>query len=321
MTRLAAVDCGTNSIRLLIVDASTEDGALVQKEVLRTMKIVRLGEGVDATGSFAPAALARTEAALAEYVEIMKREHVQDVRMVATSATRDVDNREEFFRMTGTLLGQIRPGARAEVISGEEEALLSFRGAVADLPPDQGPFCVIDLGGGSTEFVIGTADGQTLGSHSAQMGCVRITERIMRSDPPTVTEVEIAEDFVAKKTQEVATIVPLEQARTFVGCAGTFTTIAALALGLESYDSRLIHDARLRFDALRVLTAELITMTSAQRGVHPVIHAGRADVIAGGCVAVNGILDMIEQHTGQTELVVSEKDILDGIIEQLALNF
>ncbi|AHI22377.1 Ppx/GppA phosphatase family protein [Corynebacterium vitaeruminis] len=314
MTRLAAVDCGTNSIRLLIVEVNGQE----TREILRTMKIIRLGQGVDATGELDPAAIERARVALREYVDKMKREYVQDVRMVATSATRDASNKEDFFRMTGELLGEIVPGARAEVISGEEEARLSFRGAVADLPPEAGPFCVIDLGGGSTEFVVGTSDGEILGAHSAQMGCVRLTERIMRTDPPSRSEREIAEEYVAERIADVEKIVPVGKAQTFVGCAGTFTTLAALALGLEAYDARAIHDSRLRFAALKVLTNQLIEETSTQRAAHPVMHPGRADVIAGGSVVVNGIIDMIQRNTQVTDMVISEKDILDGIVAGLA---
>ena len=313
MTRFAAVDCGTNSLRLLI--AEEHNGKV--KDIIRLMEIVRLGQGVDATGVLDPAAIERTRIVLHKYVQLMKQERVKDVRMVATSATRDANNKDDFFRMTAQLLGTVRPGAVAEVISGEEEAKLSFIGAVADLSDEPGPYCVMDLGGGSTEFVVGTADGTLLGTHSAQMGCVRLTERVMRSDPPTATEVEIATEQVAEILQQLPTLVPITQAKTFVGCAGTFTTIAALALGLEEYDPKAIHDCRLRFDALRVLTKYLITITAAERRANPVVHPGRADVIAGGAVVVNGILDMIETHAGVNDMVISEKDILDGIIAEL----
>lgn len=216
MTRVAAIDCGTNSIRLLISEVQ-DDGKV--RDITRTMEIIRLGEGVDATGEIAPAALDRARVALEGYVRQMKFEKVSRVRMVATSATRDAKNQQEFFDMTAELLGQIQPGAQAEVVSGEEEALLSFNGAVADLEPDRGPFCVIDLGGGSTEFVVGTADGEILGTHSARMGCVRLTERIMRTDPPTESEIEIASEYVGERTAEVEDIVPISKARTIVGCA------------------------------------------------------------------------------------------------------
>ena len=313
MARYAAIDCGTNSLRLLI----SEDNHGRPREIVRLMEIVRLGQGVDATGEFAPEALERTRKVLTKYVDLMQQERVQDVRMVATSATRDARNKDEFFAMTAELLGQIRPGARAQVITGEEEAKLSFIGAVAYLSKEQGPFCVIDLGGGSTEFVVGVADGQLLGSYSSQMGCVRISERIMRSDPPTPEEVEAARQHVAERLAEVQEIVPIASAKTFVGCAGTFTTIAALVLGLEKYEPKAIHDCHLRFDGLRVLTRELISITSAERRANPVIHPGRADVIAGGAVVVDGIVDMITEQTKVREIVISEMDILDGIVAEL----
>lgn len=315
MTRVAAVDCGTNSIRLLISEVQA-DGKI--RDIVRTMEIVRLGQGVDATGEFAPEALERTRVALEGYVKQMKFEKVQHVRMVATSATRDAKNQDEFFEMTAQLLGQIESGAKAEVITGEEEALLSFKGAVADLRSERGPYCVIDLGGGSTEFVVGTIDGDILGAHSAQMGCVRLTERIMRTDPPTDSEIEIAEDYVEERMQEVEKIVPISSAKTFVGCAGTFTTLSALAQGLESYDPDAIHGSELRFDALRVLTRQLMGKPSAIRALNPVIHPGRADVIGGGSVAVEGIIKMIERNSDASSFFISEKDILDGIVAGIA---
>lgn len=314
MTRVAAVDCGTNSLRLLI--AEVKDGKI--RDIYRNMEIVRLGEGVDATGKLDPQALERTRVALERYVEIMRIERVEAVRMVATSATRDASNRDEFFDMTSTLLNRVAPSEPAEVISGEEEAQLSFAGAVADVSDHEGPFCVIDLGGGSTEFVVGDSDGHILGAHSSQMGCVRLTERIMRSDPPTPTEIEIARDYVAERLEEVRAIVPIHSARTFVGCAGTFTTLSALAQGLESYEPTAIHGSILRFDGLRTLGEHVLRSTSAQRASHPVIHEGRADVIAGGTVVVDGIISMIEQETDVRQFVISEKDILDGIIATLA---
>ncbi|WP_151640413.1 Ppx/GppA phosphatase family protein [Corynebacterium sp. 11A] len=314
MTRLAAVDCGTNSLRLLI--SEVRDGHV--RDIYRGMEIVRLGQGVDATGEFDPEALERTRIVLERYVDIMKIERVEAVRMVATSATRDAGNRNEFFTMTSKLLNQVAPNRGAEVISGEEEAQLSFSGAVSDLKELPGPYCVIDLGGGSTEFVVGTSDGEILGSHSSQMGCVRLTERIMRSDPPTSTEIDIAADYVRERLGEVRAIVPISDAVTFVGCAGTFTTLSALAQGLEAYEATAIHGSTLRFDALRVLCGDLLAQTSTQRAAHPVIHEGRADVISGGAMVVEGITTMIEEETEVHEIMISEKDILDGIINELA---
>ena len=321
MTRIAAVDCGTNSIRLLISDitrTSSAPSGFTAHEVTRRMEIVRLGQSVDATGELAPDAIERTRRALRNYVNIMKFENVEKVRMVATAAVRDAKNNREFFAMTAELLGEVESGAQAEVITGEEEAELSFLGAVQDLADDTGPFCVIDLGGGSTEFIVSEKGEELLGAHSAAMGCVRITERMMPSDPPSETEIEIADDFVAERMSEVEKLVPIDKARTVVGCAGTFTTLSALAQGLEHYEPEQIHGSVLRFAALRVLLEQVIHTSAAQRAQNPVVHPGRADVLGGGAVAVRGIMDMIERHNGVREFVISEKDILDGVIWKLA---
>ena len=304
MTRVAAVDCGTNSIRLLIHD--TETG-----EVCRRNTIVRLGQGVDETGKFAPDAIERTRVALADYVDEMQRENVTRVRMVATSATRDASNREDFFAMTRDLLGNIQPGAEAEVTSGEEEAALSFSGATADISPARGPFCVIDLGGGSTEFVM---EGHAV---STQMGCVRVTERIMRTDPPTEEETAEARKFIDEKITDAATVVPFVDAKTFVGCAGTFTTLSALAQGLDSYDPERIHMSVVPFGRLREVTAGLRAKTAAQRRENPVVHPGRADVIGSGSTVVEQLMDFFEREAGATDFIISEKDILDGIVSGL----
>lgn len=307
MTRVAAVDCGTNSIRLLIHDS--EAG-----EICREMTIVRLGEGVDATGQFSPDAIARTREALETYVERMVAESVEAVRMVATSATRDAANRDEFFGMTRELLGRIQPGAVAEVISGEEEAALSFRGATADLSSARAPFCVIDLGGGSTEFIVGGE-----GAYSTQMGCVRITERFMRTDPPTDQETAAAREYIDSLIDDARATVPLSHAATFVGCAGTFTTLSAIAQGLDAYDPEAIHCSEITFDDMRAVTAKLRAQTAAQRLENPVMHAGRADVIGSGATVVEQLMTAIEKETGGavTSFVISEKDILDGIVAGL----
>lgn len=311
MTRVAAVDCGTNSIRLLIHDSSAG-------EICRDMTIVRLGEGVDATGQFHPDAIARTRDALAAFVERMSSERVQAVRMVATSATRDAANRDEFFDMTRELLGRIQPGAVAEVISGEEEAALSFRGATTDLDPGRGPFCVIDLGGGSTEFIVGTW-AEVFGAFSTQMGCVRVTERFMRTDPPMEKETAAARSYVDEQIVTALGTVPLGQAATVVGCAGTFTTLSALAQGLESYDPEAIHCSEITFDDMRDVTSTLRAQTAAQRLENPVIHAGRADVIGSGATVVEQLMSAIERETSGavSSFVISEKDILDGIVAGL----
>lgn len=304
---VAAVDCGTNSIRLLI-SRRNEDGTSV--EIARRNTIVRLGQGVDKTGTLDPRAVERTRAALAAYVEEMETAGVTRVRMVATSATRDASNREDFFAMTRELLGRIQQGAEAEVISGDEEAALSYAGATADLK-QAGNVCVIDLGGGSTEFV--TSDS----SISTQMGCVRVTERLMRSNPPAEQEVDAARVFVRERIAEADTAVDLSRAQGFVGCAGTFTTLCALAQGLETYDPERIHMAEVSFDSVRYVAAELLRQTSQQRAAHPTISEGRADVIAAGCVIVEEIMDAAERLTNHRSFVISEKDILDGIVAGL----
>ena len=308
MTRVAAVDCGTNSIRLLIHDTDTG-------EVSRRNTIVRLGQGVDETGQFAPEAIERTREALAAYVDEMQRENVTRVRMVATSATRDATNRDDFFAMTRELLGQIQPGAVAEVISGEEEAALSFAGATADLDPDRGPFCVIDLGGGSTEFVMETDEG--IRAVSTQMGCVRITERLMRSDPPTEDETAVARVYIDERIAEAAKVVPFAEARTFVGCAGTFTTLSAIAQNLDSYDPERIHMSEISFVRLREVTADLRSKTADQRRENPVVHPGRADVIGSGSAVVEQLMDAFGRDAGASRFIISEKDILDGIVAGL----
>jgi len=310
--RVAAVDCGTNSIRLLIADVV--DGRL--QDVHREMRIVTLGEGVDATGEFAPAALARTEAALADYVEVMLAHDVSKVRMVATSAARDAGNRDEFFAMTARQLGRVMPGAVAEVITGTEEAALSFRGAVGELDPATGPFVVVDLGGGSTEVVLGGSGASVadvVASFSANIGCVRLTERCLQTDPPTADEVAAARAVVREKLAEALSVVPIEGARTWVGVAGTFTTVAALALGLPEYDSEVIHLSRIGIPDVVKVCDELIAMPRAQRAELGPMHPGRVAVIGGGSVVVEELAREFGQRAGITELVVSEHDILDGI--------
>ena len=306
--RVAAIDCGTNSIRLLIADR--EGGRL--RDLHREMRIVRLGQGVDATGEFAPDALARTRAALVDYAELLRRYQVRKVRMVATSATRDAANRDDFFAMTATVLGSAVPGAVAEVITGSEEAALSFAGAVGELDSAAGPFVVVDLGGGSTEVVLGDSAGVEA-SYSADIGCVRMTERCLHSDPPTEAEVAEAREVVRARLGEALRVVPVERARTWVGLAGTFTTIAALAHRLPAYDSEVIHLSRVSFADLLAVCEQLITMTREQRAALGPMHEGRVDVIGGGAIVVQELADQLGERAGIDELVVSEHDILDGI--------
>ncbi|WP_342318187.1 Ppx/GppA phosphatase family protein [Corynebacterium mayonis] len=303
--RVAGVDCGTNSIRLLIVEVNP-DGSL--SEISRRNTIVRLGQGVDESGELAPEAIERTRVALAGYVDEMVREGVKRVRMVATSAMRDVKNRDEFFAMTRALLSRVEVGKHADVISGAEEAKLSFAGATADLDPQRGPFCVIDLGGGSTEFV--TAQDAI----STRMGCVRLTERFLQSDPPTEDETAQTRAYVRERLTQVASLI--DASRTFIGCAGTFTTLSALTQGLDMYEPQRIHMSELPIDALRTTTRTLRKQTADERRANPVIHPGRADVIAAGSLIVEEILDLAES-SGLQSVVISEKDILDGIVASL----
>jgi exopolyphosphatase/guanosine-5'-triphosphate,3'-diphosphate pyrophosphatase len=321
--RVAAVDCGTNSIRLLIADV-TSDGRL--SDVHREMRIVRLGEGVDATGEFAPEALRRTEAALSDYADLMRAHSATKVRMVATSAARDTANRDEFFAMTARLLGAVVPGAVAEVIDGTEEAALSFRGAVGELDPAAAPFVVVDLGGGSTEVVMGGGAGlpATSGrsdveaSFSANIWCVRLTERCLHSDPPTAPEIEAARSVVRTALSEALAVVPVDTAHTWVGVAGTMTTLSALAQGMRTYDSDAIHLSRVAIDDLLVVCGDLIAMTVEQREALGPMHDGRADVIGGGAIVVEELARELRARAGIEELVVSEHDILDGIALSIA---
>ena len=333
MTRFGAVDCGTNSIRMLITDVRRgDDGVLELTELHRVMEIVRLGEGVDASGRLADAALQRVREALTRYAALMRAEGVEAVRMVATSASRDASNRDEFFAMTRELLADW--GAEAQVISGDEEAALSFRGAVDDLHPEEGPFCVIDVGGGSTEVIVGEYDGTVHGSLSVPMGSVRLTERFLVDSPPRPAQVEAARRYVAEQCERVREAVPVAGARTIVGCAGTYTTLSALAQGLETYDPSAIHLSTLRFTALRSLNQSVLATDRRTLAENPVMHPGRADVFAGGVLVIDGLMDMFEaaaadaksrekgkdrgsRNAAPLEFHVSEKDILDGIVAGL----
>lgn len=310
--RVAAVDCGTNSIRLLIADVA--GGRLT--DVHREMRIVRLGQGVDATGEFAPEALARTRAALEAYAVLMRDHEVSAVRMVATSAARDAGNRDEFFAMTSEVLGAVVPGAVAEVITGEQEARLSFLGAVGELDSAAAPFVVVDLGGGSTEVVLGSDDVEA--AYSADIGCVRLTERCLHSDPPTPEEIDAARAVVREALDTVLAQVPVQQARTWVGVAGTMTTLAALARKMTTYDSDAIHLSSVSFDDLLPVCTDLLAMTRAQRAVLGPMHEGRVDVIGGGALIVTELAAVLGERAGIDRLLVSEHDILDGIALSIA---
>jgi exopolyphosphatase/guanosine-5'-triphosphate,3'-diphosphate pyrophosphatase len=316
MSRVGAVDCGTNSIRLLIADVTEVHGGLDLRDLHREMRIVRLGQGVDATGEFAPEALERTRAALVDYAVALRRKGVERVRMTATSAARDAGNRDEFFAMVrGTL------GIDAEVISGEEEAALSFVGAVGDLDPEDGPFLVTDVGGGSTELVVGSlVDGEARveAAYSADIGSVRITERCLAGDPPTADEVARAREVTSAALEAAFAAVPVEGVRTWVGVAGTTTTLSAVALRLTEYDPAAVHLSRLTSDDLHRVSAELLGMSRAERGMHGSIHPGRIDVIGGGALIVDTLARELAERAGVRGMVVSEHDILDGIARSIA---
>jgi exopolyphosphatase / guanosine-5'-triphosphate,3'-diphosphate pyrophosphatase len=312
VSRLAAIDCGTNSIRLLIAEA--DDGQL--RDMHREMRIVRLGQGVDATGRFAPDALQRTRAALVDYAALCAANGVDRIRMVATSATRDAANRDVFFAMTADVLGAVVDGAVAEVITGVEEAELSFRGAVNELESAAAPFVIVDLGGGSTEIVLGTDTVQA--SFSADIGCVRLTERCLHSDPPTAGEVAAAREVVRERLSEALRVVPVERARTWVGVAGTMTTIAALAQNMTGYDSAAIHLSRVGVDRLLEVCDGLIAMSRSQRAALGPMHEGRADVIGGGAIVIEELAFALGERAGIDTLTVSEHDILDGIALSIA---
>lgn len=317
MSRVAAIDCGTNSIRLLVADVtSSDDGGRWLRDVHREMRVVRLGQGVDSTGVLSDEALARTRAALVDYSAILRRKGTERVRMVATSATRDAANRDEFFAMTREVLG-----VEAEVISGDEEARLSFTGAVSDLEAEDGPFLVADVGGGSTELVLGNWDGvrgTVEAARSVDIGCVRLTERCLRSDPPSAAEVEAAVAVATDVLADAFAVVPVAKARSWIGVAGTVTTLAALAKDLPRYDPDEIHLSRLSLDQIREITGRLLTMTHDERGAIGSMHPGRVDIICGGALVVRTIAEHLAQHTGITELVASEHDILDGIAFSLS---
>ena len=302
MTRVAALDCGTNSLRLLISDV---DGDRLT-DVVRAMEIVRLGEGVDETGRFAPAALERTFAALDRYAGEIVRHGVELVRMVATSATRDAANRDEF--LAGV---RDRLGVEPDVVSGDEEAELSFAGATVELRGTgtfPAPYAVCDIGGGSTEFVVGDDSG-VFAARSVDIGCVRMTERHLRHDPPTAEQIAAATGDIDAAIALVATTVPLDKAATLVGLAGSVTTVAALVLGLPAYDAERIHHARLSAAEVAETAAVLLAMPRAERANLGPMHPGRVDVIGAGAL----VLDRIMRVGEFDEVVVSEHDILDGI--------
>ena len=299
VTRVAAIDCGTNSIRLLVTDIS--EG--VQTDLDRRMEIVRLGQDVDRTGRLAPEALARTFAALATYTEAIVTLGAESVRFVATSATRDAANRDEFVHGVTRLLG-VAP----EVASGDEEARLSFVGATRGLPESiAAPYLVVDIGGGSTELVVG-AD-RPHSAFSADVGSVRLTERRLLDDPPTADQVALARADIEAALDDASRHVTLRDAASLIGVAGSVTTVAGIHLGLRAYDSAAIHHSRVPAEAVRRISDQLLEADHAERAAIPVIHPGRVDVIAAGALVLRCVVD----RAGVDEVVVSEHDILDGI--------
>ena len=333
--RVAAIDCGTNSIRLLVADVSATPAGPRLVDVHREMRVVRLGEGVDATGVIAGSALDRTWRALADFAAISRASGVEVVRMVATSATRDASNADEFSAMVERTLRHT-----PEVISGEEEAALSYRGAVGDLPAADGPFLVIDIGGGSTELVVGGAAGarpsarrdseppaeqlesspgrpagalNIAGAVSLSLGCVRITERVLRTDPPTAEEIHIAQDWTTRALREGLDRLPLARVRTVVAVSGTATTVAAAARHLTIYDPAKIHLSRVGVSESRKVSEFLLRATRAHRAALGYMHPGRVDVIGGGSMILATAAELVAAKASITEFVVSEHDILDGI--------
>ena len=305
MTRVAAIDCGTNSVRLLVADVDGRAGTLT--DIDRRMEIVRLGQGVDRTGAFAPEALQRTLAVLRDYAALIERYAAPAVRFVATSATRDASNRDEFVSGVRDILG-VEP----EVVTGAEEAALSFAGATRELGEGADlvrPFLVVDIGGGSTEFILGDPAAGATAARSVDVGCVRLTERHLHGDPPTGEQVAAAEADVEAALALAAESVPLDEARTLVGLAGSVTTVAAIALRLPAYLPERIHHARIGANEVCETADRLLAMTRAERAALPVMHPGRVDVIGAGALVLATIVDRL----AFSEVVVSEHDILDGI--------
>ena len=307
--RVAAVDCGTNSLRLLLADVDPARAELT--DVTRRMEIVRLGQGVDRTGQLASEALTRTMSVLRDYADVIAGSGARAVRMVATSATRDAANAAEFVRQVKEVLG-VAP----EVLTGAEEAVLSFTGATAELTagPDRGPFLVADIGGGSTEFVLGEV--LPRGAISVNIGCVRMTERHLHDDPPAGRQVAAAVADIDAALETVAAAVPVRQAKTLIGLAGSVTTVAGIAMGLPAYDAARIHHARVSAADVHAVTHDLLAQTRAERAAIGVMHPGRVDVIGGGAL----VLDRIMERFGFAGVLVSEHDILDGMAWSLAMD-
>jgi exopolyphosphatase/guanosine-5'-triphosphate,3'-diphosphate pyrophosphatase len=302
--RVAAVDCGTNSIRLLVADLEPDVSTLT--EVDRRMTIVRLGQDVDRTRRLAPEALVRTFAACDDYAAVVRGTGAERVRFVATSASRDVENRDEF--VAGV---RERLGVDPEVVTGDEEATLSFTGATRELAGSglAEPFLVTDIGGGSTELVLGTPGAVPTAARSVDVGCVRMTERHLHDDPPTAAQVAAARADVEAAVRLAAETVPLADAGTLVGLAGSVTTVAAMALDLPTYDRDRIHHSRIPSADVHRVADRLLAMTRSERAALPFMHPGRVDVIGAGAL----VLAVLLENVPVDDVVVSEHDILDGI--------
>lgn len=303
MSRVAAIDCGTNSIRLLIADIA--DGKF--REVYRNMQIVRLGQGVDQNKAFHPDAIDRTLKAVADFSTEIARRGVSKIRFCATSATRDAANRDLFIDGVNSLLG-IKP----EVISGEEEAALSFFGATKELNQSGAPYLVIDIGGGSTEFVFGTE--RVDFAKSQNIGCVRMSERHFSFLPPSANEIANAQRDIDEAISEAAKLVPISEAQTLIAVAGTATTVAAAALGLNEYDRYSIHLSRVTAEKTHEVAQRFLHMNRQEIAALPYMHEGRVDVIAAGSLVLSRIMEL----SGAKEFVASESDILDGMAWSIA---
>jgi len=301
--RVAAIDCGTNSIRLLVADISGDNF----REVARDMEIVRLGQGVDKTGQFDPAAIERTLKATRTYADVIASKGVEKIRFCATSATRDATNRALFINGVREILG-IEP----EVIPGTEEAALSFMGATRELRASDGPFLVVDIGGGSTEFVLGTDSVQA--AKSVNIGCVRMSERHLTSQPPTQAQIDAATADIDAAILDAGSLVDFSHATTLVAVAGTATTVAAAALNLPEYDRHAIHLSRISAEKVHSVAQMFQGMTRDEIAALGYMHPGRVDVITSGSLVLSRVMTL----TGAREFVASESDILDGIAWGLA---
>jgi exopolyphosphatase / guanosine-5'-triphosphate,3'-diphosphate pyrophosphatase len=314
VTRVGAIDCGTNSIRLLIADIDPGSGTVT--DLVRRMEVVRLGYGVDQTGFIAPDAMTRTLTQAREYAAQCSQLGVERVRFVATSASRDARNAAEF--VVGVRCAFAAFEISPEVVTGHEEASLSFHGATGDLRSAgvEGPYLMVDLGGGSTEFVRGTNDAQQ--ARSVDVGCVRMTERHLRSDPPTSAQIASATVDIEAAIDQGAEDVDFHGISALIGLAGSITTITAHSLRLATYDPARIHLCRLPIADLAAACSELLSMTRADRAALPFMHEGRVDVIGAGALIWRCILARVARDAGVLDAITSEHDILDGIALSLA---